>query len=158
MSHCLWTEPAPADHPEWVGIGVRAARERRGIAEIKGTLWLDRSSSELRLFDYLYTGLAKEVERANPGGRVEFQRLPTGHWIVSRWVIRMPQMVIMRSVQGIGVYGEVDDRHVVQAMHERGGETIDVRRDSVVLYTRRRRCSRPVKREPRPRSHLRRSH
>ena len=133
-SHCFWTEPAPPDHPEWVGIGVRPARERQSFADVLGTLWLDRASSELRRFEYAYTGLATEVERAKPGGHVEFQRLPTGHWLVSRWAIRMPQTGLARSVEGFGASRQVRDRPVVRALRERGGETIDVRRDSTVLY------------------------
>ena len=132
--HCLRSEPAPADHPAWVGIGVRPARDRRGIYDIEGTLWLDRASSELRAFEYLYTGLPRELARAKAGGRVEFQRLPTGHWIVNRWSIRMPETLVRRTVTGVGTNQRVVNSTVVQAIHVRGGETIDVRRDGVVLY------------------------
>jgi hypothetical protein len=132
--HCLWAEPPPPDHPEWVGIGVRPARERRGINEIQGFLWLDRVSSELRVFEYTYTGLARELAAVKAGGRVEFVHMPTGHWIVSRWSIRMPQTAIRRSVEGISKYTRVEDRTVAQAIRVRGGETLDVLRDGVSLY------------------------
>ena len=87
--HCLWVQAPPPDHRDWIGIGVRPRRERPGVNDIRGTLWLDRATSELRAFEYLYTGLPTELAVAKAGGRVEFMRLPTGHWIVSSWSIRI---------------------------------------------------------------------
>ena len=132
--HCLWVQAAPPDHPDWIGIGVRPAHERRDINDIAGTLWLDRATSELRAFDYVYTGLLVELAAAKAGGHVEFVRLPTAQWIVSRWSIRMPQTAIRKSVTGVGVNARVVERTVVQAIRITGGETMDVERDGVSLY------------------------
>jgi hypothetical protein len=132
--HCLWAEPPPPDHPEWVGIGVWPAQDRRGLSDIEGTLWLDRASSELRVFEYRYTGLPRELTPAKAGGRVEFERLPTGHWIVSRWSIRMPQTAIRQRVEGVWTYRRVEDRTVAQAIRVRGGETLDIQQNGVTLY------------------------
>jgi hypothetical protein len=132
--HCLWVEAPPPDHHDWIGIGVRPSRERPGVNDIRGTLWLDRVTSELRAFEYLYTGLPAEVAGAKAGGRVEFVRLPTAHWVVSRWSIRMPQTAIRKGITGVGVHARVEERTFVQAIHVTGGETIDVERDGVSLY------------------------
>jgi hypothetical protein len=132
--HCLWVQAPPLDHRDWIGIGVRPGRERRGVNDIRGTLWLDRATSELRAFEYLYTGLAAELAGARAGGRVEFVRLPTGHWIVSKWSIRMPQAAIRKGVAGVGVHAKVEERTFVQSIHVTGGETTDVQRDGVSLY------------------------
>jgi len=133
--HCFWAQQPPPEHADWIGIGVRPAQERIGIRDIEGTLWLDKASSELRLFEYGYTGLSSELVRAKPGGRVEFLHLSSGHWIVNRWAIRMPQMAIQRSVQGgIGTNQRIVNRTVVQAIRVKGGETIDIVRNGVVLY------------------------
>ncbi len=59
---------------------------------MKGTLWIDRASSELRSLAYTYTGLPGVLGRADLGGRLEFQRLRTGAWIVKYWYIRMPKV------------------------------------------------------------------
>ncbi len=132
--HCLWVQAPPPDHRDWIGIGVRPGRERLGVNDIRGTLWLDRATSELRAFEYLYTGLPTELAVAKAGGRVEFMRLPTGHWIVSSWSIRMPQAAIRKGVAGVGVHARVEARTFVQSIHVTGGETTDVERDGVSLY------------------------
>jgi hypothetical protein len=132
--HCLWVQAAPPDHHDWIGIGVRPSRERRGVKDIEGTLWLDRATSELRAFEYRYTGLPAEVAGAQAGGRVEFLRLPTAHWIVSRWSIRMPQTAVRKGVSGVGVHARIEERTFVQAIRITGGETMDVERDGVSLY------------------------
>jgi hypothetical protein len=132
--HCLWVQAPPPEHPDWIGIGVRPSHERRGINDIEGTLWLDRATSELRAFEYLYTGLVAEVASAKAGGRVEFVRLPTAHWVVSRWSIRMPQTAIRKGVSGVGVHQRIEEHTFVQAIRITGGETMDVERDGVSLY------------------------
>jgi hypothetical protein len=63
---------------------------RRELPDIKGTIWLDASSYELRHLDYTYTGLPPLPQRVDLGGRVEFTRLPSGRWIVSHWWVRTP--------------------------------------------------------------------
>lgn len=53
-----------------IGVAFEPAPERevkRDIAEIRGTLWLDRTSSELRSIDFRYVNVTAEQE-ANAGG------------------------------------------------------------------------------------------
>jgi hypothetical protein len=73
----------------------------RKVPEVNGTMWVDRGTSELRYLEYDYTGLPKLLERARLGGRVQFERLPVGAWIVSYWHIRMPT-VDSTMVRGTG--------------------------------------------------------
>jgi hypothetical protein len=99
------------------------AAVREGIGDIQGTFWLDRSSAELRLLEYRYTNLIRAYAVANPGGFVEFLRLPTGNWFVSRWEIRMP--LAFRAMTG----GTVVDRLQVA-----GGEITVIERAGAQLY------------------------
>ena len=64
----------------------------RKVADVKGTLWVDRATSELQFLEYVYTGLPGILARADLGGRVEFRRLPAGTWIVSYWYVRTPTL------------------------------------------------------------------
>jgi hypothetical protein len=132
--HCFAAVPPPPAHLDWVGIGVTPARTRANLGDIEGTLWLDRTSAELRLFEYRYTNVPDEVARAGAGGRVEFARLPTGHWIVSRWEIRMPRSVLTRSVEGLGRLARVVTRTSVREIQMKGGEVLEVDRAGAVLY------------------------
>jgi len=91
-THCFQLEAPPEDMPWLIGLRFRpidAARTRR---DIEGTFWVDRRSAELRALDFAFTNLPSVADRAEPGGRVEFTRLPDGAWLVSRWQIRMPEL------------------------------------------------------------------
>ncbi|NJD09159.1 MAG: carboxypeptidase regulatory-like domain-containing protein [Gemmatimonadetes bacterium] len=58
--------------------------------DIKGVLWLDRRTAELRTLEYSYSALPVNVERRAAGGEVRFERLGSGRWIVRSWWIRAP--------------------------------------------------------------------
>ena len=67
-------------------------RDRDTRAEIKGLIWLDSATSELRRLDFEYVRIAALPAPADSlGGSVEFQHLTSGAWIVSRWTLRMPR-------------------------------------------------------------------
>lgn len=74
--------------------------EGRHVPEIKGVLWLDQHTSELRELEFGYTKLPPELPEGPIGGRIEFMRLPTGAWIVREWFIRMPLMGQIVYTQG----------------------------------------------------------
>ncbi|HET7228875.1 MAG TPA: carboxypeptidase regulatory-like domain-containing protein [Longimicrobium sp.] len=99
--------------------------------DVRGTLWLDRATAELRRLEYRYTSVpALRREGDAAGGWMEFTRLPDGRWIVGRWAIRMPVVTATR-VRGVLVPGL---EHVVNdqsSMHFRlsgilveGGEVL----------------------------------
>ena len=87
-THCFKAVSPAGDS---VGLAFEPVPRRRET-DVKGTLWMDRATSELRSLDYQYTGLAGPLGRADLGGRLEFQRLRTGAWIVKYWYIRMPRV------------------------------------------------------------------
>jgi hypothetical protein len=68
---------------------------KRELSDVKGTLWIDQASSELRSLEFAYTNLHDGMERVTLGGRMDFKRLETGAWIVSYWHIRMPKIHVI---------------------------------------------------------------
>lgn len=117
--YCLQLSDARTDHPDWIGVAFRPARARR-ITQIDGTLWIDRHSAELRRMDFGYTGLDGAELKIGPGGRLEFTRLETGTWFVSRWSLRVPAigswveqsarattLIVLREIPVVRVHGEV---------------------------------------------------
>ena len=64
---------------------------RRRIPDIKGVLWVDEESSELREITFRYVN-ADVVSMFEPGGFTRFQRMPSGAWIVNDWLLRMPKL------------------------------------------------------------------
>lgn len=88
-NHCFQLVPSSEGEPGLVGLAFEPAAEE-GLVDLRGTLWLDERTAELSHLDFDYTGLPPAMGRFEAGGRVEFDRLPTGEWIVPRWRIRMP--------------------------------------------------------------------
>ena len=132
-SHCFHVEPPRRDQMHLVGVGFRPAREREGIRDIEGTFWLDRNTAELRYLEFRFTNMIAAYTNAAAGGRVEFLRLPTGHWLVSRWYLRMP-LVKARAGQSYRDAVRSEPRYFAEAIHFTGGEVTEVRRDGVLQY------------------------
>lgn len=88
--HCFRALPPGAGiSSEWVGLGFDPAVEDHR-ADIRGTLWLDRETAELRRLDFAYTRLPKWARGTAAGGSLQFAPLPGGGWIVQRWSVRVP--------------------------------------------------------------------
>jgi hypothetical protein len=134
--HCFHVEPPTPDHGDWVGVGFRPAKDRGNIVDIAGTLWLDRASSELRRLEFHYTNLPPDDEHTDAGGHVEFLRLSTGSWLVSRWEIRMPRTTMKLVPTFNATLGARDQlKRVVEGLQFTGGEVTAVRRGSEVLFS-----------------------
>ena len=91
-THCFRLREDEDHAPGLIGLAFEPIPRRR-VPEIGGTLWLDPKSAELRWLDFRYRNLnlPDVLMRSAPGGRVEFEALPNGTWIVRSWHIRMPR-------------------------------------------------------------------
>jgi len=134
--HCFREEPPAKDKSDWVGIGFKPAKERDGIVEIEGTLWLDRTSSELRELDFKYTNMPEDFMHTKAGGTVEFLRLSTGSWLVGRWQLRMPRGT-RKVVPHYTANGVARDEYktVVEGLQFTGGDVTAVTRGTEVLFS-----------------------
>lgn len=136
--HCLKLQAAKGDSANLVGLAF--APTRKDVTEVEGALWVDRQSAELRSLEFRYTGLPVKARGPAFGGRVDYQRLPTGAWIVRDWVIRMPIVTLAAPVtaQGYGLTTPYDDtktRARLVAVHEEGGSVLESKSiKGVVLY------------------------
>ncbi|HET7464831.1 MAG TPA: carboxypeptidase regulatory-like domain-containing protein [Longimicrobium sp.] len=127
--HCFALEPGENGE---IGLSFEPVSGAR--PDVRGTLWLDRASAELRRMEYRYTqvpGLRREADAA--GGRMEFARLPDGRWIVGRWTIRMPVVTATR-VQGSVSFSDpsLRDQNALHfhlaGIREEGGEVLSAAR------------------------------
>ena len=122
-SHCFRPAPKHATNDSLVGLAFEPIR-RRGIVDVRGTLWLNRWNRELVSIDFTYDPLSLGVRTDGVGGRIEFGRLASGRWIVSRWWIRMPR-IERRPVSGGGRVLS-DYAEVLVGYDEMGGEVLGV--------------------------------
>jgi hypothetical protein len=67
------------------------------LPELTGVLWLDPKERALRYVNFDYVNLPVPLRVARTTGRVDFQQLAGGQWIVPRWYIRMPRVAQVTS-------------------------------------------------------------
>lgn len=111
-----------------IGIAFEPTPDRKDAHEIRGTLWLDRASSELRNIEFNFTGLPSEQADA-AAASMAFVRLRDGAWAVGSWNLRMPlmqQRILPQAMGGISL-------HVVQ-IQATGGELALARRGNDTLF------------------------
>lgn len=135
LGHCFQAVPWRADDRDWVGVQFRPAESRRRVVGIEGTLWLERTSAELKRLEYRYVNLPREVSGAPAGGDVEFLRLPSGAWLVQRWSIRMPkptefQEPIFRAGRQVGT----SKVRRLRSFEVAGGEVREIKAGEQVLF------------------------
>lgn len=84
-----------------VGIAFEPSADRRRVAEIRGTIWLDRTTAKLQELEFGYVHASIEQEK-RARGDLRFQRLADGRWAISQWEIRMPvtQTVVKSQAYG----------------------------------------------------------
>jgi len=86
--HCFHLREGAGAEEGMIGLAFEPLRERRR-PDVRGVLWLDRRTSELRHLAFDYAGIQPGGD-APADGRVEFARTPTGTWIVRKWLLRFP--------------------------------------------------------------------
>jgi hypothetical protein len=91
-SHCFNAIRGYGLETGLTGLEFRPARVG-GSSDLTGVLWLDPKTNLLRSLNFDYVNLPIALRIARTSGRLEFQRLPSGQWIVPRWYIRMPRVV-----------------------------------------------------------------
>lgn len=96
--HCFHLARAPFADSSLIGLDFEPAARPRHV-EIRGTLWLDSASKELRSLRFAYVNLPGVGDDTLSGGHVDFARLATGGWILPSWSIRMPTPVRNRVLE-----------------------------------------------------------
>lgn len=74
---------------ELIGLAFEPTPDRKRTAEIAGTLWVDRASSQLRRLEFQFVNVPVE-QGEMAGGNLDFVRMRNGTWAIIQWNIRMP--------------------------------------------------------------------
>lgn len=119
-THCFRARQGDDRYEGMIGLAFEPEPGRR-MPDVRGVLWLDRESSELRAVEYQYTNLPNAPQDDRIGGTVEFLPLPNGAWIVHKWQIRMPRVVEYASRDGIGT-----GRRELTGFRDTGGQIIEM--------------------------------
>jgi len=106
-----------------IGLEFEPIRGRR-LPDIRGTLWLDAATAQLRRLDFRYVNRPVDHDMGDAGGEVLFGRLPNGTWIVRDWGIRMPILGANPQRTRIVVLGYQVQGGVVWRVSDRDGTTV----------------------------------
>ncbi len=118
-SHCYFAASDTAHRVE-LGLAFVPMPGRRR-PDVRGALWVDSATGQLRTLEYSYTNLPAELSAAEFGGRLAFWRLDSGGWIISDWRIRMPRFDVQAIDGRAAARGEV--RRLVGYLEQGGRAT-----------------------------------
>jgi hypothetical protein len=124
--HCFEVAEGRGPRAGLTGIAFDLAPGREP-PDVRGTIWLDDRTFELKLVEFRYSRLPVSTGNRNLGGEVHFARVPSGAWIVAKWFIRMPRYADEPRLRSTGVPGqrpipEYSLKHIVE---EGGTVTVD---------------------------------
>jgi hypothetical protein len=107
-AHCFHLQRDGVTGDSLIGIAFEPGR-RGPPPDIRGVLYLDRATAELRELRFAYTSLPSATGGRDFGGRVAFQRVPGGGWIIRDWIVRGPVFAVRQrpdfSTSGLPVHG-----------------------------------------------------
>ncbi len=135
-SHCFRIREKETDATRIALEFAPAPSIRR--TEIKGVLRFDASTRILRAVEFSYVNLPETVKDTLAGGEMEFAQLPTGAWILPRWLIRAPIPIrtaladtVRRAGSAVNTW-RMDDGVIptTSRMRVTGGDLISVRQGS----------------------------
>jgi hypothetical protein len=136
-THCFRVNARSEGRP-MVGLDFEPAESSRHV-EIRGTLWMDRASRELRALSFYYTDLGYRGIDTLAGGVARFTHLTTGAWVLTDWSIRMPvpsvQLHGTSTVRGRVAFTADGQRWGSQFLRVTGGTVREIKRDSIALWS-----------------------
>jgi hypothetical protein len=117
--HCITRSPLVRHDARGSEVALRfAPRANASLSDIKGFIWIDSLTSELREVDFEYVNMSLPAAVDSLGGSVTFQHLASGAWIVSAWTLRMPRFRMVdrrRNYVVLDQYVEVGGTAAVEA-------------------------------------------
>jgi hypothetical protein len=126
-SHCFELGSHRPASDSLIGIDFTPAGAPKH-PEVRGTIWLDRATHELRSIDFHYVHLGLSAADSAAAGQALFAPLGTGGWIVTDWSVRAP---VLRLAVDRPLEASAPDRLRVS-----GSTLREVRGDSGVLWSR----------------------
>ncbi len=118
-THCFVARRSDADRSDVVGLAFEPVPDR-DKPDVEGVLWVDAVTGELRDLEFRYTDPPWSVSADRIGGRVEFEHLANGPWIVRRWWLRIPVIGLRARTTG-PVRVRAEEETVLAAIREVGG-------------------------------------
>lgn len=128
--HCFSLDRREREGRTEIGLRFEPVEGVR-LPDIVGTLWIDVTHGGLTTVEFEYVNVPRSarVVRGNARGRLQFQALPNGTWIIDEWWIRMPVLRERRD----RIAGTV--RYEVTGYAEEGARVTGIRSLSGAVVT-----------------------
>jgi hypothetical protein len=127
--HCFRVEPGLRERARHIGLAFEPIAGRK-TPDVRGVLWLDATTAELRTLEFQYTWLPYDQRPVDFGGTVDFFRTFSGQWIVRAWRIRTPEFGYEQFIERANgeriPAGRSRTPHVVRITEEGGAVPISV--------------------------------
>lgn len=118
-THCFKVVRDGKKRPAQIGVAFEPTPKRK-LSDIKGVLWVDEKTAELRDVTFTYVN-ADLLTSFGPGGFAKFLRVPSGAWIVSEWQLRMPRLELrMGPREHIAQVGTMENGGVILRIAKSG--------------------------------------
>lgn len=92
--------------PRHVGLQFTPA-EDTGNPDVAGTLWLDERTLALDRLEFHYVDLPGWIPESSAAGRLQFEEMPGGGWLIRRWWLRAPIQSHEGNKPHVGGYQEI---------------------------------------------------
>lgn len=127
-THCFRVRSGSDEASGLLGLSFEPLPERK-LPDIEGVFWLDPQTGRLRWLEFTYRNLRHGVRSRRLGGRVVFEALPNGTWVVQEWRIRMPLLEVTRDRFGLDtgpprIVGLREQGGVVSRILTLGGDVV----------------------------------
>lgn len=93
-THCFRIQSADADHLGQIGLAFTPIPGRDTLVDVKGVIWMDARTPQLRSLDFTYTALEPAAMQMRAGGHIEFRTMENGVAFIERWFLRLPVLTI----------------------------------------------------------------
>ncbi len=122
-THCFSSVRGSGAENGLLGLEFKPA-QLGNKADLSGVLWLDPTTYSLRHLAFDYVNVPASARAARATGRVDFQPLAGGEWIVSRWRIRTPRSESGGVARAIGAAHAEPTPEIIVAASDGGGTRI----------------------------------
>lgn len=91
--HCFSLRDDQRRHPGQIGLVFEPARDRDGIIDVSGAMWLDVATPALRTVEFRYTNVEPAVASADAGGLLSFRTASNALSLIDYWSLHLPSLV-----------------------------------------------------------------
>ena len=120
-THCMSLTEGEDEAEGFIGLSFEPT-ENRGVPDVSGVLWVNPENAELQWLDYGYEFLDGPGSETL-GGKIRFEGLPNGTWIVRDWYIRMPLLTILGD-RGPRLFGLREEGGTVMRLSNVQGDRV----------------------------------